>query len=38
MQELCTKLKTSTTWDEKEERLELPMNRGVVPDTWNIRS
>ena len=33
MQELCTKLKTSTTWDEKEERLELPMNRGVVPAT-----
>ena len=38
MQELCTNLKTSTTWDEKEERLELPMNRGVVPATWNIRS
>ena len=33
MQELCTQLKTSTTWDEKEERLELPMNRGVVPAT-----
>ena len=38
MQELCTQLKTSTTWDEKEERLELPMNRGVVPGTWSIRS
>src|SRR5437588_80171 len=38
MQKLCTQLKTSTTWDEQEERLEIPMNRGVVPTTWNTRS
>jgi poly-gamma-glutamate synthesis protein (capsule biosynthesis protein) len=31
MQKLCTQLKTSTTWDEQEERLEIPINRGVVP-------